>query len=99
MADIRKGQRFRSKAPVEVTCLTSWAAPYTGGDKRTLPADEVIVIANDPPATATAVYCNPERCEELHTEMVPLSDRTHPLYRGYYLAVKVAALRTEFEQL
>lgn len=96
--EIRKGCRFRSRRPTPVTCLTSWATPFTGGYDRVLPAGEILVVANDPPAGATAVYCDPARYRALHARMVPWRDRLNLLfYRGYYLCVPIETLRTEFE--
>ena len=78
--------------------MTSWAAPFTGGYPRTLPADEIIVVTHDPPANATAVYCDPERYRALHTLMVPWRDRLQFwIYRGYYLCVPLETLRVDCE--
>jgi hypothetical protein len=80
--------------------MTSWAAPFTGGHSRTLPANETIVVANDPPAHATAVYCDPERYKDLHALMVPMRDRIQFwVYRGYYLCVPIETLRVDCDPL
>ena len=94
----RRGQRYRARVDVPVTCMTSWATPFTGGYERVLPAGEIVVIANDPPAGATAVYAEPENYRRLHAVMVPLSDRLQFwVYRGYYLALRLAQLESDFE--
>jgi len=98
MIEIRKGCRFRSTRPIAVTCMTSWATPFTGGYPRTLPADEMIVVAHDPSANATAVYCDPKRYRALHALMVPWRDRLQFwIYRGYYLCVPLETLRVDCE--
>ena len=90
---VSKGQRYRAKADVKITCMTAWAAPYTGGD------DRVVVIADDPAPQATAVYADPENYDALHAAMVAAADRDHMHYRGYYLCIGLAQLQTEFELL
>ena len=59
-----EGARFRTVVPIDVGALTSWEAPFTGGDNRTLPADEEFVVLHAPPEGATAVNCRPVRYEE-----------------------------------
>jgi hypothetical protein len=96
--NVKKGQRYRAKCDVLVTCMTSWAAPYTGGYKRTFPKGQTLVIANDPPPEATAVYADPINYRSLHSAMVPMRDRLQFwVYRGYYLCITLPQLETEFE--
>jgi len=97
---VERGQRYRAKFDVSVTCMTSWAAPFTGGYERVLPKGETIVITHDPPPGATAVYADPENYRRLHSNMVPLKDRLQFwVYRGYYLCVRIAQLNDAFEPL
>ncbi len=97
---VARGQRYRAKVDVVVTCMTSWAAPYTGGDERVLPRGEIVTIANDPPPTATAVYADPENYRALHRRMVPLRLRAQFwAYRGYHLALRLDQLETDFESV
>ena len=95
---VERGQRYRAKVDVSVTCMTSWAAPFTGGYERVLPKGETIVISNNPPPGATAVYADPENYRRLHSTMVPVRDRLQFwVYRGYYLCVRLAQLDSAFE--
>ena len=97
---VAKGQRYRANVDVPVTCMTSWAAPYTGGYERVFPQGEVLVIANDPPPEATAVCADPVNYRALHATMVPLSDRWRFwVYRGYYLSVSIDRLTRDFDLL
>ena len=87
---IAKGQRYKTTKDISVTAMTSWAAPFTGGYDRVLRAGEIFTVANDPPKTATAVYCDPDDYRRLHREFIPLSDRLRFwVYRGYYLCIKL----------
>jgi len=98
--NVEKGQRYRARVDASVTCLTSWAAPYTGGYERVLPEGETIVIMTDPLPGATAVYADAEHYRALHASMVPLRDRLQFwVYRGYYLSVRLARLESDFELL
>lgn len=95
---VERGQRYRARVDVPVTCLTAWALPFTGGYERVLPRGETIVIVNDPPPGATAVYADPENYRKLHATMVPLTDRLRFwTYRGYYLCVRLTRLDSAFE--
>lgn len=97
---IARGQRYRAKMDVPVTCMTSWAAPFTGAYERVLPKGEVVSIANDPPPGATAVYADPENYRRLHVTMVPAKDRMRFwIYRGYYLALPLTRIEAEFDLL
>ena len=97
---ICKGQRYRTKSDVPVTALTSWAAPFTGGYDRVLRAGEVFTISNDPPQTATAVYCEPVDYRRLHREFIPFRDRIQFwLYRGFYLCIRLKDIEERCELL
>jgi hypothetical protein len=94
------GQRYRAKVDVRVTCMTSWAAPFTGGYERQLPRGETVTIAQDPPETATAVWADPENYRKLHSQMVPWRDRAQFwVYRGYSLCIRLKQLETDFDLL
>lgn len=98
--NVARGQRYRAKVDVTVTAMTSWATPFTGGYTRVLPKGEVVTIANDPPAGATAVYADPENYRRLHGLMVPKRDRLQFwIYRGYYLSIGLAQLEADFDSV
>jgi hypothetical protein len=80
--------------------MTSWAAPFTGGYERTLPAGEEFVICNDPPPDASAVYCEPVNYEKLHRAFVPWTDRWRFwVYAGYYLCIGLERIAQDCELL
>jgi hypothetical protein len=95
---VSRGQKYRATVDLPVTCMTSWRAPFTGGYKRVLPAGEEFVIANDPPAKATAVYADPVNYRKLHSKFVPWKDRVRILlYAGYYLCIPLAVIAADCE--
>ena len=91
---IKTGQKYIAKEDIEMTCMTTWAAPFTGGYKRVLPAGEEFIIANDPPIQATAVYANPVNYRKLHKKFVQWTDRIRILfYTGYYLSIEIKKIK------
>lgn len=93
---ITKGQLYVAKEDLEIICMTSWSAPFTGGSDRILPKGEKFRILNDPRAGATAVYCEPVRYKELHKHMVLFSDRLKFwIYRGYYLCINIKEIHNK----
>ncbi len=94
---IREGQRYRAVRDIEVNALTHWEAPFTGGSRGILPAGAVVVVAFDPPQTATAVGCAPIDALALESRFVPEADRAHPKYAGYSLSVPRATFGDDFE--
>ena len=97
---ITRGQRYKTKTDIAVITMTSWAAPFTGGYDRVLVAGEIFTILNDPPESATAVYCEPADYRRLHREFIPLRDRLQFwFYRGYYLCVRIKDIEEKCELL
>lgn len=97
---IYKGQRYKSKANIPVIAMTSWAAPFTGGYNRVLPAGETFTVANDPPEGATAVYCDPDNYRRLQSMFIPISDRIwFWMYCGFYLCIPLKEIEEHCEKL
>jgi hypothetical protein len=86
---IARGQRYRTISPIPVAALTLWAAPFTGGYERMLPAGEEFEVSADPPGTATAVMCDAVDYARLHSQLIPRGDRWRFWsYRGFYLSIQ-----------
>ncbi len=50
----KKGERYAVRSPFVGLVLTSWFAPFTGGDEQTLPVGLEFVVQHDPLEGATA---------------------------------------------
>jgi hypothetical protein len=96
---VHDGEKYRSTQPLDVGVLTAWAAPATGGSRAILPAGEAFTIANEPAQGATAVYCNLDNYEALHSHLVVESERNDPKYRGYYLSIRLADIVDKCERI
>jgi hypothetical protein len=96
---VKKGDRFRSSRSISVLALTSWKAAFTGGNERSLPVGETFSVLHDPPESATAAMCLPERYDDLHDHFVPAEDRSAASYAGYYLVIPLRDIEAFCEQL
>lgn len=93
----RDGEVHEAAMDCEVTFLTHWAAPYTGGGKAKLPAGariRVAVLPGDPEPIAVAA--EPLDDGSLERELVPEAERTSAKYGGFSLSVGVAELNRSF---
>src|SRR5262245_584178 len=83
----KEGERYVVEAPCPATVLTSWLAPFTGGDKKVLPPGLCFVVDFDPPSSATAVGATPEPYAEWEPKLVEAKDLNHEKYAGYHLVI------------
>ena len=93
----KKGDVYEPTRDVEVSYLTSWSAPFTGGGSGTLKKGERVIINCEPlprPIAANAKAINYIQVEE---GMVPESDRSNKKYSGFYLVLKTLELRRDFK--
>lgn len=86
-ATFRKGDTYEVVRPFEALVLTTWFAPFTGGDNRTLPAGIRFIVASDAPSGATAISADVEYPKVWEEKLVPAEDRTAAKYSGYYLVI------------
>ena len=93
----KKGDVFEATRDVEVSYLTSWSAPFTGGGSGRLRKGERVIIDYEPlprPIAANAKAINYTHVEE---EMVPESDRSNKKYLGFYFVLKTLELNRDFK--
>jgi hypothetical protein len=83
----RKGDVYEVMRPFEALVLTTWFAPFTGGDKRTLPVGLRFCLSIDPPSGATAVSADVEHAKRWEQKLVSIEERTADKYSGYYLVI------------
>jgi len=99
-ADIRyprKGDVYEALRDIEVSYLTTWETPYTGGGKAVLSQGEKIKVDEEPidrPISVSAVAVN---YSELEQRIVPSSDRNSEKYSGFYISVKTIDLNKHFK--
>ena len=93
----RKGDVYESLEDVELSYLTSWMAPFTGGGKATFPKGQRLVVPDAPPdPQPISVYADAVAYEAMEKLIVPLEDRTAEKYSGFYLSVSTSMLNTRF---
>jgi hypothetical protein len=93
----KKGDVYEATEDVQVSYLTSWSAPFTGGGTGTLKRGErVIVEHNMLLHRPVSVYAKPTDYTAVEERMVPESDRANKKYAGFYLRLKTADLGRNF---
>lgn len=95
IAEIRKGQRFRTRVDTEVNYLTHWMAPFTGGGKGILPAGTILTVTLDPPPGVKGAGCDPENREAIEAILIPEAERSAPKYGGFTIVVAQDWLRNQ----
>jgi hypothetical protein len=93
----KKGDVYEVTKDLQVSYLTSWSAPFTGGGSGTLKKGERVIINYEPlprPIAANAKAVNYTRVEE---EIVPERDRSNKKYAGFYLVLKTLELSRDFK--
>ncbi len=93
----KKGARYVVRSPFIGLVLTSWFAPFTGGDEQTLTVGLEFVVEHDPPEIATAVSGRADPYEYWEQRLVSEKDRADEKYGGFYLVVSFDDLATHCE--
>jgi hypothetical protein len=92
----KEGEVYEATTDVEITFLTQYNAPFTGGDKCRFPRGERLRISCVNFERPIGAYANPLRYDELHSTIVSDEERARPEYVGYYLSVKTVQLNRDF---
>ena len=93
----KKGDVYEAARDVEVSYVTSWSAPFTGGGSGTLKKGERVIINYEPLSRSIAANANAINYTHVEKEMVPESDRTSKKYSGFYLVLKTLELSRDFK--
>lgn len=96
---VRQGERVKTMADIEVTVMTHWGAPYTGGGTAVLPAGTVVVARSDQLPNVPGFSCIPEDAETLERQLVREEDRRAETYGGYSLSFVLDDIGTKLEPL
>lgn len=91
----RDGEVYIAVGDFNVSFLTHWRAPFTGGGEGVLPGGtRIYVHVSDP--EPIAVYANAENATELEFALVPNEDRLAEKYTGYSLVISTEDLNRHF---
>jgi hypothetical protein len=99
-ADVRfpsEGDVYEALQDVQIDYLTSWAAPFTGGDKGLLKGGERIRVMSKTIDRPISTYLEAVDYAALENRMVPESDRNNEQYCGFYFSVKTLDLNRKFK--
>jgi hypothetical protein len=89
----KKGDVYEVIADVEVTYLTHWAAPFTGGGKGVLRAGEQVRVTDHQYDPKPIVFsAQPVNRADVEQRFVPLNERSNPKYSGFSLSMKTIDL-------
>lgn len=93
------GEVFETIQDTEISYLTHFMAPYTGGDKGTLLKGERILIVKPSQDRPLSYYSNPINADEVEERIIPKSDKSDPAYDGFSLSIDTKLLNSNFKQI
>ena len=92
----RQGEVYEALEDVQISYLTAYHAPCTGGGKAVLPKGECVSVCEHRDEKPISVNCHPLRYDELHDTIVPREERENPLYCSYYFCIRTTTLNKSF---
>ena len=92
----KRGDVYEATSDVEVSYLTSWSAPFTGGGSGRLKKGERVIIDYEPLPRPIAANAKAINYTHLEQEMVRESDRSNNKYSGFYFVLKTLQLSRAF---
>lgn len=93
------GEVFEAVQDIEISYLTHFMAPYTGGDKGTLLKGERIIVSKPNKDKPLSYYCYPINADEVEERIVSFSDKDNPAYNGFSLSIDTKILNRDFKQI
>lgn len=94
----RKGYLYESIEDQEISYMTAWKAPFTGGGKSIIKKGERIWIKFNPnEENPTSTYALPVDYEKIEERMVPENERNNPKYNGFYFCLSTPILNNKFK--
>lgn len=93
------GEVFEATHDIQISYLTHFMAPYTGGDKAKLLLGERIIIVKPSQDKPLGYYCYPINADEIESRVIPSSDRNDPAYNGFSLSIDTKSLNIDFKQI
>ena len=94
----KAGDVYSAIEDMEVSYMTAWRAPFTGGGKTTIRRGERFWIDSAPSSERPiSVYAVAIRYDALELEVIPVAERENPKYNRYYFSFKTEDLNTRFD--
>jgi O-acetyl-ADP-ribose deacetylase (regulator of RNase III) len=93
------GEVFEAIQDTQISYLTHFMAPYTGGDKTKILKGERVIVSKPNQQKQLSYYCYPIEANEIENRIIPLSDRDDPAYNGYSLSIDTKSLNRDFKQI
>lgn len=93
----KQGDVYSAIEDMEVSYMTAWRTPFTGGGKATVRKGERFWIDSAPNSPRPiSVYAVAVRYDALELEVIPAVEREDPKYNGYYFSFKTEDLNARF---
>lgn len=93
------GEVFEAIHDIQISYLTHFMAPCTGGGKAKLLKGEKLIISKPNQNKALGYYCYPTNADELENRIIPYSERNDPAYNGFSLSIDTKELNSNFKQI
>jgi hypothetical protein len=91
------GEVYELTSDAEISYVTHWSAPFTGGGKGLLRRGTRVRIADSiGDSEPIGVYADALEKSRIEAELVPEADRKADSYGGYSLSIKTAELNRLF---
>lgn len=93
------GEVFEAVQDVQISYLTHFMAPFTGGGKTKLLKGERIIVSKPNRKKPLTYYCYPIKDEEIENRVIPVLERNDPTYNGFSLSIDTQSLNIDFKQI
>lgn len=92
------GEKYESIKDVEITYLTHWRAPFTGGGKFILIKGQVVIVETPNHEKPISVYCEALNKGEIEKKVITDEQLNNPKYAGYSLSIDTISLNNNFKK-
>ena len=93
------GEVYEAIQDIQISYLTHFMAPFTGGDKAKLLKGERVIVSKPNQAKPLGYYCYPINYDEIEHRIIPNSDKNDPAYNGFSLSIDTKSLNSDFKQI
>ena len=90
------GEVYEAVHDTQITYMTHFMAPFTGGDKAYIQKGERIIVSKPNRPKPTGYYCHPLNSDEIEDRIVPDADRKDPRYNGFSLFINTTTINQDF---